>query len=108
MSLSRHSRTLASTCVLALACALPAAARPLGFQVSEGRNLNLFRQDGPVAAHLVLRNGDDPRLLAAVPAGNSGVGAWFKPTAKPVRWRAVSPERAVELKDAHGRTLRGI
>ncbi|WP_010215261.1 hypothetical protein [Sphingomonas sp. PAMC 26621] len=64
------------------------AVRPeLAYQVPEGRNLNAFVRDKAVAAHLLLRNGTDPRILVAFPAGNSGVGLWFEPTAKPVTWR---------------------
>lgn len=49
----------------------------LAYTVEEGDNLNAFVRAGPVAAHLLLRNGTDPRILVAFPAGNSGVGLWF-------------------------------
>ena len=45
----------------------------LSFDVEEGPNLNSFLREGPVAAHLLLRSGLDPRILIAFPAGNSGV-----------------------------------
>lgn len=32
-------------------------APPLAFQVDEGKNLNAFFRDGPVAAHAILRSG---------------------------------------------------
>jgi len=38
---------------------------PLQFDVAEGRNLNSFVRQGPVAAHLVLRSGRDLRILTA-------------------------------------------
>ena len=47
---------------------------PFHFEVKEGQNLNYFLRDGRTAAHLVLRSGQDPRILVAFPAGNSGVG----------------------------------
>ena len=50
------------------------------FDIDEGRNLNSFLRDGPVAAHLLLRSGTEPRILVAFPAGNSGVGLWFAKT----------------------------
>jgi hypothetical protein len=68
----------------------------ISYQVDEGQNINAFMRDGPAAAHLLLRSGNDPRILVAFPAGNSGVGLWFERTAKPVTWRmdsAPSPVR---------------
>ena len=72
----------------------------LAFDIVEGRNLNSFLRDGPVAAHMLLRSGRDPRILVVFPAGNSGVGLWFEPTAGPVSWRLV--ERA-EARRPEGR-----
>src|SRR5258708_14242089 len=73
---------LATAALLLATAALPAMgnANPeerLAFDVSEGPNLNSFLREGPVAAHLLLRSGLDPRILIAFPAGNSGVGLWF-------------------------------
>lgn len=59
----------------------------IAYQITEGQNLNAFVRSGPVAAHLLLRAGNDPRILIAFPAGNSGVGLWFDRTAQPVQWR---------------------
>ena len=50
---------------------------PLAFRIDEGRMINAFYRHGPIAAHLLLRSGDQPRILVAFPAGDSGVGAWF-------------------------------
>jgi hypothetical protein len=105
---SRPISRLAGVAVSALLLAAPALAAPLNFQVREGRNLNDLVRDGPVAAHLVLRDGTAPRLLVAFPAGDSGVGAWFEPTEKDVSWRLVSPARPVLLHDAKGRPLHGV
>ncbi|WP_242187335.1 hypothetical protein [Sphingomonas sp. CARO-RG-8B-R24-01] len=64
------------------------APRPeLAYQVVEGKNLNAFVRDKAVAAHLLLRDGTDPRILVAFPAGNSGVGLWFEPTRKAATWQ---------------------
>jgi hypothetical protein len=45
------------------------ATPALTFRIDEGRNINSFLRDGPVAAHLLLRSGDEPRVLVAFPAG---------------------------------------
>ncbi|MDY6949458.1 MAG: hypothetical protein SXG53_27550, partial [Pseudomonadota bacterium] len=78
------------------------------FQIDEGRNINSFVRQGPVAAHLLLRSGTDPRILVAFPAGNSGVGLWFEHSAQPVTWTLTrSPAPASDV-DANGRKLHGI
>ncbi len=69
-----------------MAAAQRAREPELAYQVTEGQNLNAFVRDGRVAAHLLLRNGIDPRILVAFPAGNSGVGLWFEPLARPATW----------------------
>lgn len=71
----------------------PAKAPELAYQLNEGQNLNAFVREGPVAAHLLLRNGTDPRILVAFPAGNSGVGLWFEPLARAATWRLEQPPR---------------
>ncbi|HET7131967.1 MAG TPA: hypothetical protein VFJ95_06945, partial [Gammaproteobacteria bacterium] len=97
---------LASAALTALAAEAPAA--PLTFRLDEGRNINSFTRDGDVAAHLLLRSGDEPRILVAFPAGNSGVAVWFTKTDEPVEWQLVGPPRAVTRADSQGRPLRGI
>ena len=88
------------------------AAPELAYQVTEGQNLNAFLRDGPVAAHLLLRNGRDPRILVAFPAGNSGTGQWFAPLDRPATWRLEQAPRPLSLPEpgATGgrRTLHGI
>lgn len=71
-----------------------ARADALQFRIVEGRIENAFHQEGPVAAHLLLSSGAQPRLLVAFPAGNSGVGLWFEDSATPVRWTLESVEAA--------------
>jgi len=80
----------------------------LAFDIREGDTLNAFYRRGPIAAHLVLSTGKSPRALVAFPAGNSGVGLWFQPTAKPIAWNIHSRPRGVTEQDQQGRPLRGI
>ena len=80
---------------------------PLQFRITEGRVLNAFYQQGPVAAHLLLSSGTQPRLLVAFPAGNSGVGVWFETAQSPVQW-TLGEVNSVSRPDAKGRTLHGI
>jgi hypothetical protein len=65
-------------------------------------------REGPVAAHLLLRSGTDPRILVAFPAGNSGVGLWFNRSEQPVEWQLSKPPTGANEKDSAGRPLHGI
>jgi len=78
------------------------------FDVVEGQNLNSFFRQGPIAAHLLLRSGHDPRILVAFPAGNSGVGLWFAHLDVQATWRLEGGVSPVILADAKGRPLYGI
>ena len=80
----------------------------MSFDVDEGLNLNSFLRDGPVAAHLLLRSGLDPRILVAFPAGNSGVGLWFSHSPQPVTWTLLGRPQPLILKDERGRPLYGM
>ncbi|WP_369942072.1 hypothetical protein [Xanthomonas medicagonis] len=102
-------------CGPALAAQAPATTQAdsgsgeiLRFQIREGRNANYFYRHGPVAAHVLLTSGTQPRLLAAFPAGNSGAGLWFAASAAPVQWQAQGEPHELVRTDAHGRTLRGV
>ena len=99
--------TLAVNVVTAECADAAAPEAPLQFRITEGRILNAFYQQGPVAAHMVLSAGMQPRMLIAFPAGNSGVGIWFENAQRPVRWvlRTIS---GVSRLDARGRMLHGI
>src|SRR5688572_16240499 len=55
------------------------AGEPLAFGVRDDAIRNYFERQGPVAAHLLTRSGQQPRLLAAFPANNQGIGIWFSP-----------------------------
>ena len=109
-----HRATLCAIGAVFL-CALPLShadeanpRQPLSYDVAEGRNLNSFFRDGPVAAHLVLRSGLDPRILVAFPAGNSGVGLWFAHGKRPVTWTLLERPRPEVQRDEKGRPLYGI
>ncbi|WP_294261850.1 hypothetical protein [uncultured Sphingomonas sp.] len=94
--------------VVTTGAAAPMQQAPLAFQIDEGRNLNAFVRQGPVAAHLLLRSGEEPRILVGFPAGNSGVALWFEKTARPVTWRIDRAPRPDQSADAKGRRLNGI
>jgi hypothetical protein len=79
----------ASLLVLALAACHGSPRRPppsaraekletLAFAVHDGNIENRFYRRGKVAAHVLATSGDAPRLVVAFPAGNSGVGLWFR------------------------------
>jgi len=78
------------------------------YTVSEGLNINSFTRAGPVAAHVVLRSGKQPRLLVAFPAGNSGTALWFEPLARDAEWRLEGAPQPVTERDAKGRPLHGV
>ena len=101
-----RSRCLVVIALLVLAAT--ASAAPLAFRIDEGNNLNAFTREGNVAAHLLLRSGNDPRILVAFPAGNSGVGLWFEPSTQAVMWSLTEDPRPISYQDAKGRTLYGI
>ena len=86
------------------------AAQPsqLSFRIDEGHNVNSFVREGDVAAHLLLRSGNLPRILVAFPAGNSGVGLWFESTESPITWNLTAPPRPFTARDKQGRALNGI
>jgi hypothetical protein len=100
---------LASLCLFASAARCADADAPeLAFRIDEGRNINSFVRQGDVAAHLLLRSGNDPRILVAFPAGNSGVGLWFTHADAPMSWNLAAPPRPVGGSDGQRRPLHGI
>ncbi|HEY6457820.1 MAG TPA: hypothetical protein VIY90_21300 [Steroidobacteraceae bacterium] len=106
---TRRSWPVALGALLFAALRVAAAAGPaLHFEITAGAIQNYFVRDGKVAAHLVLRSGSLPRILVAFPAGNSGVGLWFKRQPQPVQWSIVSAPAPVTARDAGGRPLFGI
>ena len=99
--------TSASAQPTAQPAARAADSSAVQFEVTEGLNINSFLRQGPVAAHLVLKSGPDPRILVAFPAGNSGAALWFNPGA-PATWRLDGAPKPVTEPDAHGRPLYGL
>jgi hypothetical protein len=53
------------------------AGETLAFGLRDGAIRNYFVRQGPVAAHVLVRSGLAPRLVAAFPAENQGIGVWF-------------------------------
>lgn len=86
----------------------PGTSARLDFEVDDALNINRFLREGPVAAHLLLRSGSEPRILLAFPAGNSGVGLWFEKQAGEARWTLDGAPRPVHTTDARGRALYGM
>lgn len=79
------SSLLLSSCSVITAISTPIpqeepapSGEPLQFDITEGRIENHFYRQGAVAAHLLATSGKAPRLIFAFPAGNTGVGVWFK------------------------------
>ena len=109
-SLRRHASMIFGVLLAAASPALgnDGSEERLAFDISEGANLNTFLREGPVAAHLLLRSGLDPRILIAFPAGNSGVGLWFSHGTAPVKWALSARPQPLIEKDAQGRPLYGM
>jgi len=76
----------------------------LAFKLVEGDIANHFFRRGAVAAHLLATTGQKPRLIAAFPGGNSGIGVWFERLQAPVDFAVTGEITAVERPDG----LRGI
>nr|WP_221239012.1 hypothetical protein [Sphingomonas yabuuchiae] len=93
---------------LAALLGLTGAAPVEHYALREGLNINSFTRSGPVAAHVVLRSGKQPRLLVAFPAGNSGTALWFEPLAREAEWRLEGEPEPVTVNDARGRPLHGV
>jgi hypothetical protein len=50
-----------------------------GFSIREGNQTNFFIARREAAAHVLVTNATDPRVLVVHPNENSGCGAWFDP-----------------------------
>ena len=85
-----------------VACAPRQEGPELQFDIEDGAIRNEFFRDGPVAAHIVLKSADAPRLVVAFPAGNSGTGVWFEPLDAPATWSPSENVRAERQKLAGG------
>src|SRR5437870_2631551 len=49
----------------------------LAFGLEVGDVQNYFHRQGAAAVHLLTRSGSHPRIIAAFPAENQGIGVWF-------------------------------
>jgi hypothetical protein len=68
----------------------------LAFGVKEGKIRNYFHRQGPAAVHLLTRSGTEPRLIAAFPANNQGIGLWFTSSQEDTQiWAGADPDGAV-------------
>ncbi|CAM4397998.1 hypothetical protein NONI108955_24935 [Nocardia ninae] len=94
--------------LLATGCASTPSDTAFRFEVREGLNQNYFLREDKTAAHLLLRSGRNPRIVAAFPAGNSGTGVWFGPIAAAADWVLDAPPKAKASNDSQGRPRHGI
>jgi len=79
----------------------------LAFGVEEGNIRNYFHREGPTAVHLLTRSGTDPRIIAAFPANNQGIGLWFtSDTAATQLWAGASSDAEADL--AAGGGVEGV
>jgi hypothetical protein len=65
-----------------------AAPQTRSFRIESGPNVNDFVQTPALSMHVAVRTTSAPRILFATPAGDSGVGLWFRATGE----RGLSPE----------------
>jgi hypothetical protein len=66
----------------------------LAFGVRDGDIRNYFHRQGPSSVHLLTRSGRDPRIVAAFPAENQGIGVWFLDPGKGVELWAGDAEES--------------
>ena len=92
----------------AKAATLAGESPSLSFSVREGRQINAFYRQGPVAAHIVLDLDRAPRLVVAFPAGNSGVGLWFDDQAVAAVWASPEKVEPVSRTAEGGGELHGV
>lgn len=79
----------------------------LNFTLQEGRNLSAFYRNGSTATHVIMSNGNQPRLITAFPAGNSGIGVWFNSVANKVEWQISQPLKNWQFEE-QGQNYHGI
>jgi hypothetical protein len=78
----------------------------LQFDIDEPGVENHFYRRGGVAAHLLASSGPAPRLIVAFPAGNTGMGLWFKADGKPASLGLAAGTRVEGVERAGG--MRGV
>jgi hypothetical protein len=82
------------------------AAELLRFDIDEPGVENHFYRRGGVAAHLLASSGPAPRLIVAFPAGNTGMGLWFKADGKPASLALAKGTKVEGIERAKG--MRGV
>lgn len=80
----------------------------LNFDVTEGKIINEFYRKDEIAAHTLLSSGNEPRLIVAFPAGNSGVAIWFDKDDEDVRWSKARNKVGVTETDPFGNIMYGV
>jgi hypothetical protein len=98
-------RAIAALLVTACSATAPVPAshppETLAFHLREGAIDNYFYQRGPVAAHLLVTSGAEPRILIAFPAGNEGIGLWFE-RGEPAELAVTAPIASAGTGAMHG------
>ena len=74
-------RSLVGFLGLTLALLASAGAAPRTLRIVEGGQQQALFQSARQTTHTLVRQGKRPRVIVATPAGNSGIGVWFKPLA---------------------------
>jgi hypothetical protein len=105
-SLRHPLRRSLAAAVLSLPLFAHAATELLRFDIDEPGVENHFYRRGGVAAHLLASDGAAPRLIVAFPAGNTGMGLWFKADGKPASLRLAKGTRVEGVERAGG--MRGV
>jgi hypothetical protein len=82
------------------------AAELLRFEIDEPGVENHFYRRGGVAAHLLASSGPAPRLIVAFPAGNTGMGLWFKADGRPASLGVAKGSKVEGIEAANG--MRGV
>lgn len=95
-------------CALLSSCASKTPRPELQFAIDDGAISNAFLRDGPVAAHIVAKSGENPRLVVAFPAGNSGAGLWFSPVQTNAIWSKIEDVRPLKRVSADGAVRYGV
>jgi hypothetical protein len=109
-TLLRHGLAAALSLPLFAHAGAPAVHAPAGellqFDIAEPGVENHFYRRGGVAAHLLASSGPSPRLIVAFPAGNTGMGLWFKADGKPASLGLAAGTKVEGLERADG--MRGV
>ncbi|APR75429.1 Glycogen debranching enzyme [Minicystis rosea] len=84
----------------------PVNEETLAFSIDTGDLDNHFFREGAIAAHVLAASGRFPRILFALPAGDSGAGLWFEDLVQPARLAVLGPVEPAESSAMRGVTVR--